>query len=287
MPPVSPMVITAPPTPGGFKTPPPTPGGSPSSCPSGIASGPASRAFAAAGRGLYSRRRPMKLATRRRRIALPGGGAVSSVIALPAGFRSAGRTPAVVLGHGAGTDMRSPFMSALHAGLAREGFVAVKFNFPYTEARRRAPDPRPVLERCYRAVVDAVAADRTLAPPWIAIGGKSLGGRIASYVAAGGAPVRALVFLGYPLHPAGRPDALRADHLPRVPGPMLFVQGTRDALCDLDRLRPVLAGLPRARLHVIEGGDHSFRVPRRTGRADADVWQEIVRVTAAWLDGMR
>src|ERR1043166_4997939 len=151
----------------------------------------------------------MKLATRRRRIALPGGGAVSAVVALPAGFRRPGRRPAVILAHGAGSDMTSPFMSTVHTGLAREGYVAVKFNFPYTEARRRAPDPRPVLERCYRAVIDAVATDRTLAPPWIAIGGQTPGGRIASYVPAEPirAPVRGLVFLGYPLHPAGRPDA--------------------------------------------------------------------------------
>jgi predicted alpha/beta-hydrolase family hydrolase len=225
----------------------------------------------------------MKLATRRRRVVLPGGGAVSAVVALPSGFRRSGRTPAVILAHGAGSDMTSPFMSTIHSGLAREGYIAVKFNFPYTEARRRAPDPRPVLERCYRAVVDAIAADRALAPPWIAIGGKSLGGRIASYVAAGGAPVRGLLFLGYPLHPAGRPDALRADHLPAVPVPMLFVQGTRDTLCDLDRLRPVLARLPRATLHTIEGADHSFRVPRRIGRTDEDVWAEIVGVAARFL----
>jgi len=228
----------------------------------------------------------MKLATRRRRIVLPGGGAVSAVVALPSGFRRPGRTPAVILAHGAGSDMTSPFMSTIHSGLAREGYIAVKFNFPYTEARRRAPDPRPVLERCYRAVVDAIAADRALAPPWIAIGGKSLGGRIASYVAAGGAAVRGLVFLGYPLHPAGRPDALRADHLPAVPVPMLFVEGTRDTLCDLDRLRPVLARLPRATLHTIEGADHSFRVPRRLGRSDEDVWAEIVTVAARFLRGL-
>lgn len=211
---------------------------------------------------------------------------MSAVVALPSGFKRPGRTPAIILAHGAGSDMASPFMSTVHTGLAREGWVAVKFNFPYTEARRRAPDPRPVLERCYRAVVDAVAADRTLAPPWIAIGGKSLGGRIASYVAAAGTPVRGLVFLGYPLHPAGRPEALRADHLPGVTVPMLFVEGTRDTLCDLDRLRPVLARLPHASLHTIEGGDHSFRVPRRTGRADEEVWAEIVQVVARWLRGL-
>jgi uncharacterized protein len=225
----------------------------------------------------------MKLASRRRRIALPGGGAVSAVVALPPGFRRGGRTPAVILGHGAGSDMTNPFLSTVQAGLAREGFVAVKFNFPYTEARRRAPDPRPVLQRCYRAVVDAVLADRRLAPPWIAIGGKSLGGRIASYVAAAGAPVRGLLFLGYPLHPAGRPERLRSDHLPGIALPMLFVQGTRDALCDLELLRPVLTRLPRATLHTIDGGDHSFRVPRRAGRTDAEVWNEIAGVAARWL----
>jgi hypothetical protein len=225
----------------------------------------------------------VKLATRRRRIALPGGGAVSAVVALPPGFRRPGRTPAVVLAHGAGNDMTSAFMSTMHAGLAREGFVSVKFNFPYTEAKRRTPDPRPVLERCYRAVLDAVVRDRRLAPPWIAIGGKSLGGRIASYLAAEGAPVRALVFLGYPLHPAGRPTELRADHLPRIAVPMLFVQGTRDALCECARLREVMARLPHATLHPIEGGDHSFRVPRRSGRADAEVWAEVVTATARWL----
>jgi len=228
----------------------------------------------------------MKLATRRRRISLPGGGAVSAVVALPAGFRRPGRTPAVVLAHGAGSDMTHPFVSTIHAGLAREGYVAVKFNFPYTEARRRAPDPRPVLERCYRAVIDAVMGDRTLAPAWIAIGGKSLGGRIASYVAAAGAPVSGLVLLGYPLHPAGRPDERRADHLPALRAPMLFVEGTRDTLCELDRLRPIVARLPRATLHTIEGADHSFRLPRRAGRRDTDVWDEIVAVCSRWLAGL-
>jgi len=224
----------------------------------------------------------VKLATRRRRVRLPGGGAVSAVVALPVGF-VAGRTPAVLLAHGAGADMTSPFLSAMHAGLARAGYIAVKFNFAYTEARRRAPDPRKVLERTYRAVLDAVLADRALRPPWAVIGGKSLGGRIASYLAAADAPVRGVYFLGYPLHPAGRPDELRADHLPSIRVPLLFVQGTRDALCDLDRLRPVLAGLPRATLHTIEGGDHSFRVPRKQERDERAIWTEIVDTVARWL----
>jgi predicted alpha/beta-hydrolase family hydrolase len=228
----------------------------------------------------------VKLATRRRRIALPGGGAVSAVVALPSGFRQPGRTPAVVLAHGAGSDMKSPFMSTIHAGLARSGYVAVKFNFPYSEARRRVPDPRPVLEACYRAVVDAVARDRALAPPWIAIGGKSMGGRIATYLAAGGAPVRGVVLFGYPLHPAGRPEELRAAHLASITVPTLFIQGTRDALCDLERLRSVLRRVPKATLHTVESGDHSFRLPRRAGRSDAEVLAEVVATAARWLGGI-
>ncbi len=204
------------------------------------------------------------------------------MVARPAAFQR-GRTPAIILAPGAGSDMSNPFLSAVHSGLADAGYVAVKFDFPYREAGRRAPDARPVLERCYRTVLDHVAADRDLAPRWIAIGGKSMGGRIASHLAAAGAPVRGLVLLGYPLHPAGRPEQLRGTHLPAVTVPALFVQGTRDPLADLDLLRPVLAEMPHARLHLIEGGDHSFSLPRRAGRGDADVWREIITVVSAWL----
>jgi len=227
----------------------------------------------------------VKLATRRRRIKLQGGGAVSAVVGLPQRFRP-GRTPAVLIAHGAGAGMSSPFVSLVHTELARAGYVAIKFNFPYTEARRRRPDPRPVLESCYRAVLAAVAADRALLPPWIAIGGKSLGGRIASYLAAAGAPVRGVFFLGYPLHPAAKPDQLRADHLPAVPVRMHFIQGTRDALCDLERLQEVLRGLPQATLHVVQGGDHSFRLPRRDGKPEQVVWADIVGSVVRWLAGL-
>jgi predicted alpha/beta-hydrolase family hydrolase len=213
------------------------------------------------------------------RVEVPGAGAVSVAVSRPPDDAA----PAVILAHGAGADMRHPFMTAMRTGLAREGFAAVTFNFPYTEAGRRAPDRPPVLEACWRAVLDAVRADPTLRPPWIAIGGKSMGGRIASHLAAGGAPVAALVLLGYPLHAAGRPDTRRAAHLGRIRVPMLFVQGTRDALCDLALLRPVLATLPQATLHTIAEGDHSFGVPKRTGRAEADVRAEIVATVGAWL----
>lgn len=226
----------------------------------------------------------MKLATRKRRIVLPGGTRVSAVVALPPSFRP-GRTPAVLLAHGAGADMTSPFLAHVHTGLARAGYVSVKFNFPYAEAHRRVPDPRPVLERCYRAVIEAVLDDRHLKVPWVVIGGKSMGGRIASYVTAD-SPARGLLFLGYPLHPAGRPETKRAEHLPDLRVPMLFVQGTRDALCDLGLLRPVLARVPHATLHVIEDGDHSFRVPRRRGLTDLEVWDEIVAIVARWLAGL-
>jgi predicted alpha/beta-hydrolase family hydrolase len=222
----------------------------------------------------------------RHRIPLGTGGAVSAVAARPEGFAPV-VTPAVVLAHGAGADMSTALLAAVHEGLGAAGYLALKFNFPYTERGARAPDPRPVLEECYRRVLEWLAGHSPYRPGKIVIGGKSLGGRIASHLAAGGAHVAGLLFLGYPLHPAGQPAKLRADHLPAIEAPMLFLAGTRDALCDLSRLRPVLARIgPRATLHTVEGGDHSFRTPKRLGRSDADVRAEIVRVSAQWLRGV-
>jgi predicted alpha/beta-hydrolase family hydrolase len=219
------------------------------------------------------------------RVSLPDGGAVLAGVALPAAHRP-GRTPAVILAPGAGTDRRHPSLVRIQEGLADAGWPTVVFNFPYREAGRRIPDARPVLERCWRAVIDAIRSEPRLGPPWVVIGGRSMGGRIASHVAADGADVRGLVFLGFPLHPAGRPGTERAAHLPRITAPMLFVQGTKDALAERSLLHAVLHDLPHATLHEIAAADHGFRVPRRSGRDEASVRGEVVRTITAWLDNL-
>jgi len=190
---------------------------------------------------------------------------------------------AVVLAPGAGSDMRHPWLVAVADALSQRGFPTVRFNFPYKERRGRAPDPAPVLEACYRAVLAQLREDRELDARRIVIGGKSMGGRMASHLAAAGQPVDGLLFLGYPLHPAGKPDKLRVAHLGRISVPMLFLAGTRDALSRLDLLRATLAGLPTATLHIIEDGDHSFAVRARSGRTQAEVQDEIVNAVVAWL----
>lgn len=218
-----------------------------------------------------------------RKIPLHDGQVVSAVVGYPEPFQP-GTSTAVILAHGAGNDMHAPFLSAMQEGLVARGFVVVKFNFPYKERGGRAPDPAAVLERCYKGVLAAIREDRQIAAPRIVIGGKSLGGRIASHVAAQGAEVAGLLFLGYPLHPPGKTERLRTAHFPALSAPMLFVAGTRDALCRLDLLKTALAGLHApVTLHVIEGGDHSFGVPKALKREPAAVWAEIVGVSADWL----
>jgi len=214
------------------------------------------------------------------------GHEVSAVLALPDRPGAHAQT-LVVLAHGAGNDMHSPFLSAIHSGLAARGFAVVKFNFPYKERGGRAPDPAPVLEACYRRVLECLRADAGIGPVRVVIGGKSLGGRIASHLAAAGEPVSGLVFLGYPLHPAGKPQQLRVAHLPEITAPMLFVAGTRDPLARLDLLRSALARLPHpVTLHLIDGADHSFSVLKSLGREPAAVWDEIVETCARWLDAL-
>jgi uncharacterized protein len=222
------------------------------------------------------------MALERLHIPIGGGDSVSAVVAHPES-RAAAST-VVVLAHGAGNDMRNPLLSAVHEGLPAHGYVTVKFNFPYTEAGRRAPDRAPVLEDCYRHVLTAIRGHSRITCERLVIGGKSMGGRIASHLAAQGEAVSGLIFLGYPLHPPGKPDRLRVAHLPKITAPMLFFAGTRDTLCRLDLLQEALKQLRApATVHIIDGGDHSFAVPKRMQRSARDVVDEIVRVSAEWL----
>ena len=186
-----------------------------------------------------------------------------------------------LLAHGAGAGMRHDFLEEMSARLAGRGVATLRYQFPYTEAGRKRPDRPAELERTVRAAA-AEAARRAPDLPLIA-GGKSMGGRMTSQAqAAGPLPgVRGLVFLGFPLHPAGQPSTARAEHLARVAVPMLFLQGTRDDLADLTLLEPVLRPLgPRAELVIVDGADHSFRVPVRSGRRAGDVLGELAAAVA-------
>ena len=190
---------------------------------------------------------------------------------------------AVILGHGAGGSRRTPLLVHLADAIAVSGRCAVLYNFRYTDARRRIPDKPDVLEATTAAVGDY--ARDVLGARAVVHGGKSMGGRIASQAVAGGMPASGLVFLGYPLHPPGKTEQLRDKHFSRVAVPMLFVQGTRDAFARWDLLEALLASLgERARLIRIEGGDHSFVVPKGSGRPAAEVEAEIARRLARWLD---
>jgi len=186
--------------------------------------------------------------------------------------------------------MRHPFMEELAAILASQGMATLRYQFPYMERGRRRPDARSVLVDTVQAatLLGQSIAETASGPLPLLVGGKSMGGRMASHAAAeGGLPgVRGLVFFGFPLHPAGRPSTARATHLVEVDVPMLFLQGTRDRLADLDLLVPECRRLgDRATLHVVEDGDHSFHVLKRTGRTDRSVLEELGSVTAKWAGG--
>jgi len=191
---------------------------------------------------------------------------------------------ALAIGHGAGSNMDQPILVRMADAFAREGALVLRFNFVYTETGRRSPDRPPVLIATWRAAAAWLAARPEAKGRPLVLGGKSMGGRIASHLAALGDRCDGLWFLGYPLHPAGQPEKLRDAHLVDAPCPMLFLAGTRDPLCDLALLRPVLKKLgARATLHVVEGGDHSFAVLKSSGRTPAEVEQELIDVSVRWL----
>jgi predicted alpha/beta-hydrolase family hydrolase len=192
---------------------------------------------------------------------------------------------ALILGHGAGAGQRSPFMTRFAAALAALGVETVTFDFLYTEQKRRIPDRRPALEACYRAVINAVLTELESGRRFLFIGGKSMGGRIATHVAVDpGLPVAGVVLLGYPLHPPGRPDDRRDSHLAAVGRPILFVQGSRDAFGTPAELEPVLAALgPSATLHVVTGGDHSLKVRKLDATEQAAVYDDVQRTIVDWI----
>ena len=202
-------------------------------------------------------------------------------LSVTATVHGAGET-VVVLGHGAGGDRRTALLVRFADALASSGRGALLYNFPYSDAGRRVPDSPEVLEMTARAVGDH--ARSALGARRVVHGGKSMGGRIASQAIAKGAPAEGLLFLGYPLHAPGRTEALRDRHLPGLRVPMLFVQGTRDAFARWDLLERVIERLgDRATLYRVEDGDHSFKVPKRSGRTAADVEAEIFQAALGWL----
>src|SRR6266702_3975760 len=189
-----------------------------------------------------------------------------------------------VFAHGAGAGMTHPFMETVAAGLGERGVATLRYQFPYMEKRTRRPDPPAVAQAAVRAAV-AEAGRRYAGLPLIA-GGKSFGGRMTSQAQAAAplAGVDGLAFLGFPLHPAGKPSSDRARHLSDVNVPMLFLQGTRDSLAELKLLEPLVKSLGRsASLHPVEAADHSFHVLVRSGRNNGDVMNEILDTLARWI----
>jgi uncharacterized protein len=189
-----------------------------------------------------------------------------------------------VFAHGAGAGMEHPFMSQMSLALAERGIATLRYNFPFMDGKRGRLDPKPVLHASVRAATRLAAAELPGVP--IIAGGKSMGGRMTSEAQAGEPlpDVRGLVFVGFPLHPPGKRSTERADHLANVELPMLFLQGTRDALADLELLGKVLEGLgTRATLHVLDGADHGFHVLKSSGRSDQEVIEELADRFVDWL----
>jgi predicted alpha/beta-hydrolase family hydrolase len=216
-------------------------------------------------------------------IDVEGSGEVSGLLLLPPRAKAL-----YVLAHGAGAGMRQRFLEAAAQGLARRGIGTLRYQFPYMEKGSKRPDRPPVAFATVRA---AVAGAARLAPGVkLVAGGKSFGGRMTSGAEAEAHldGVAGLAFLGFPLHPPGAPADARGAHLSDVTIPMLFLQGTKDEFAELDLLQPLVARLgKRATLHLVDSADHSFHVPAKSGRKDAQVLDEILDVTAAWAESLR
>lgn len=219
----------------------------------------------------------------RLRFAVEGAGEVSAILIRPKSARWV-----LLLAHGAGAGMTHSFLEVLANELASSSVATFRYQFPYMEERRHVPDRELVATATVAAAV-RTAAEAAPGLPLLA-GGKSFGGRMSSQAASRGLleGVRGLVFFGFPLHPPNKPGTKRAEHLSKVPMPMLFLQGTRDALADLKLLRPICADLgSRATLHIIETADHSFHVLKSAGKSDPDVVRELAQATASWAEDLK
>jgi hypothetical protein len=176
--------------------------------------------------------------------------------------------------------MDTPSLKGLQERLASSGVTAVRFNFLYSEKGKKSPDRQPDLIACWRSVADWVK--REIAPSRLFLGGRSMGGRMASYLVAEGYPCDGIFFLAYPLHPPGKREQQRKEHLPNIRVPMLFISGTNDAFAGLDLLEPVVREIG-ASLHLLEKADHGFRVPKSTGKSAREIEDEVARTVLAFV----
>ena len=208
------------------------------------------------------------------RVEVPGVGSVSALLTT-----LSGATKALIYAPGAGSRLTDPFGAVLARDLPAIGFDVLRFQFPYMEAGRSGPDRPPVLEATWSAAIALLRPRYTT----LVAGGRSMGGRIASHIAAQGVTgVGGVIFFGYPLHPPGRPDQRRDAHLPEIKEPMLFVQGSRDTFGNEQEITGLLPSLQRATLHVIPGGDHSFKVPGGA-KAQQPAFDDAIHAAVAWM----